>query len=91
MALRAVGKKIIIRQNQAETTTASGLVIPEAAQEKPQEGTVYAISAEATQESDLHAGDTVVYSRYGGTHITDDGVEYVICEAKDILAVVVDA
>ena len=88
MSLKAIGKKIIILQKNAETTTSSGLVIPDSAQERPQEGTVIDISTEASTETDIHAGMTVVYSKYGSTIVTNDGHDYVICEIKDILAVI---
>lgn len=84
MKLKAIGKRIIIKQNLAETTTASGLVIPEAAQEKPQEGVVVSIG----DVEDVKVGDTVIYSKYGATHITNDGENFIICEIKDVLAVV---
>lgn len=84
MTLKAVGKRIIIRQNQAETTTASGLVIPDAAQEKPQEGVVISVG----DVPDIAIGDVVIFSKYGATHITNDGENFVICEIKDVLAVI---
>ena len=87
MTLKAVGKRIIIRQNQAETTTASGLVIPDGAQEKPQEGVVTAVG----DVEDVAIGDVVIFSKYGGTQVTSDGENFIICEIKDVLAVVVDA
>ena len=87
MTLKAVGKRIIIRQNQAETTTASGLVIPDGAQEKPQEGVVTAVG----DVEDVAVGDVVIFSKYGGTQVTSDGESFIICEIKDVLAVVVDA
>lgn len=84
MTLKAVGKRIIIRQNQAESTTASGLVIPDAAQEKPQEGVVVSVG----DVEDVKVGDTVVFSKYGGTQVTHQGENLVICEIKDVLGVV---
>ena len=84
MPLKAVGKRIIIRQNQAEQVTASGLVIPDAAQEKPQEGVVVSVG----DVEDVKVGDTVIFSKYGATHITNDGENFVICELKDVLGVV---
>lgn len=84
MSLKAVGKRIIIRQNQAEQMTASGLVIPDGAQEKPQEGVVVSVG----DVEDVKVGDTVVFSKYGGTQVTSEGENFVICEIKDVLGVV---
>lgn len=84
MPLKAVGKRIIIRQNLAEQTTASGLVIPESSQEKPQEGVVISVG----DVEDVKVGDVVIFSRYGATHITNEGENLVICELKDVLGIV---
>ena len=82
------------RPNEAETTTASGLVIPDTAKEKPQEGTVVAVGEGRVNEQgnripvDVKEGDTVIYSKYGGTEIKYAGQEYLILSARDVLAVV---
>ena len=75
-------------------TTASGLVIPDTAKEKPQEGTVIAVGPGRYSDNgeriplDLSEGDTVVYSKYGGTEIKLHGEEYLILSARDVLAIV---
>ena len=79
----------------AEQTTASGLVIPDTAKEKPQEGKVLAVGPGRFDEDgekriplDISVGDVVVYSKYGGTEIKYDGEDYLILSARDVLAVV---
>ena len=81
--------------NEAEQTTASGLVIPDTAKEKPQQGKVLAVGpgkrAENTGELiplDIEVGQTVLYSKYGGTEITIDGKDLLILASRDVLAVV---
>jgi chaperonin GroES len=85
--------RVLVTIDEQEQTTASGLVIPETAKEKPQQGTVVAIGpgkrSDATGELievDVAAGDTVLFSKYGGTEVKVEGVEYLILSARDILA-----
>ncbi len=84
--------RIVIQQVQAEQTTASGLVIPDTAKEKPQEGEVVAVGPGRFDEEgdripmDIAVGDKVIYSKYGGTEIKTDGKEYLILSARDVLA-----
>ena len=86
--------RIVVRPGESEETTASGLVIPDTAKEKPQQGEVLAVGpgkrSEQTGELipvDVEAGDTVVYAKYGGTEIKVDGNEYKILNSDDILAI----
>jgi chaperonin GroES len=86
---------ILVQAYEAETTTASGLVIPDTAKEKPQEGTVVAVGPGRWDEDgekriplDVSEGDVVIYSKYGGTEIKYNGEEYLILSARDVLAVV---
>ena len=94
MSLQPLEDRIVVRSSEAESTTASGLVIPDTAQEKPQQGEVIAVGPGRRSESgdlipmDIAVGDVVVYSKYGGTEIKIDGVEYKILNQDDILAVV---
>jgi chaperonin GroES len=80
---------------EAEQVTASGLVIPDTAKEKPQEGKVVATGPGRTDDSgkriplDVAVGDTVIFSKYGGTEVKYDGNDYLLLNARDILAVVV--
>ena len=93
MKLQPLDDRIVVRQSEAEETTASGLVIPDTAKEKPQQGEVLAVGpgrrAEQTGEIiplDVKVGDKVVYSKYGGTEITIDGEELLILSGRDVLA-----
>lgn len=84
--------RIVIQQVQAEQTTASGLVIPDTAKEKPQEGEVVAVGPGRFDEDgdripmDIAVGDKVIYSKYGGTEVKYAGEEYLILSARDVLA-----
>jgi chaperonin GroES len=93
MNVQPLEDRIVLRPSDAEETTASGLVIPDTAKEKPQQGEVLAIGpgrrAEQTGDiipMDVKVGDTVVYSKYGGTEITIDGEDLLILNARDVLA-----
>ena len=94
MNLQPLEDRIVVRPNESEETTASGLVIPDTAKEKPQQGEVLAAGpgkrSEHTGELlpvDVKVGDTVVYSKYGGTEYTMDGEDVLILTARDVLAV----
>ena len=95
MNLKPLEDRIVVRPSDAEETTASGLVIPDTAKEKPQQGEVLAVgpgkrsdhSGEIIQ-MDVGVGDTVVYSKYGGTEITVAGEDLLILSARDVFAVV---
>ena len=96
MKLQPLDDRIVVRASESEATTASGLVIPDTAKEKPQQGEVLAVGpgrrAENTGEIvplDVKVGDTVVYSKYGGTEIKVGGDEYLILRESDVLAKVV--
>ena len=93
MNLQPLEDRIVVRSNEAESTTASGLVIPDTAQEKPQQGEVLAVGPGRRSDQtgdvipvDVAVGDTVVYSKYGGTEITVEGEELLILNARDVLA-----
>jgi len=93
MSLQPLDDRIVVRPSEAEETTASGLVIPDTAKEKPQQGEVLAVGpgrrADNTGELiplDIAVGDKVVYSKYGGTEITVDGEDLLILNSRDVLA-----
>jgi chaperonin GroES len=93
MNLQPLEDRIVVRPGESEETTASGLVIPDTAKEKPQQGEVLAVGpgrrAENTGELialDVAVGDSVVYSKYGGTEITVEGEDLLILSARDVLA-----
>lgn len=83
--LRPLGKRVIIKRLEAEEKTASGIVLPSQAKEKPQMAEVIAVSNEV---EDIKVGDKVVFKKYVGTEIKMDGDEVTICEIADILAIV---
>ncbi|GIT75739.1 MAG: co-chaperone GroES [Actinomycetota bacterium] len=94
MNLQPLEDRIVVRPSDSESTTASGLVIPDTAQEKPQQGDVLAVGpgrrSEQTGElvpMDVAEGDTVVYSKYGGTEITVGGEDLLILNARDVLGI----
>jgi chaperonin GroES len=93
MKLHPLEDRIVVRPNEAEETTVSGLVIPDTAKEKPQQGEVLAVGpgkrAENTGEIiplDIKVGDTVLYSKYGGTEVTIDGEDLLVLNGRDVLA-----
>jgi chaperonin GroES len=95
MNLQPLEDRIVVRPGEAEETTVSGLVIPDTAKEKPQQGEVLAVGpgrrSDQTGELlpvDVKVGDTVVYSKYGGTEISEGGEDLLILNARDVLAVV---
>ncbi len=95
MNLQPLDDRIVVRQNEAEEKTASGLVIPDTAKEKPQQGEVLAVGPGRRADSgeliplDLTVGDTVVYSKYGGTEIVVEGEDLLILTSRDVLAKVI--
>lgn len=95
MNLQPLDDRIVVKPGESEETTASGLVIPDTAKEKPQQGEVLAVGPGKRSEQTgelipvgVNAGDTIVYSKYGGTEITVDGQDVLILSARDVLAVV---
>jgi chaperonin GroES len=93
MKLQPLEDRIVVRPAEAEETTQSGLVIPDTAKEKPQQGEVLAVGPGRRAENsgeliplDLAVGDTIVYSKYGGTEVTFDGEDVLILNARDVLA-----
>jgi len=95
MALQPLDDRIVVRPSESEETTASGLVIPDTAKEKPQQGEVIAVGPGKRSENsgdliplDVSVGDTVVYSKFGGTEITVGGEDLLILSARDVLATV---
>jgi chaperonin GroES len=92
--IKPLEDRIVVRPLDAEQTTASGLVIPDTAKEKPQEGEVLAIGPGRVDDNgnrvplDVSVGDKVIYSKYGGTEVKYSGEELLILSARDVLAVV---
>jgi chaperonin GroES len=95
VSIKPLEDRIVVKTLEAEQTTASGLVIPDTAKEKPQEGEVLAVGPGRWDEEgekriplDVKVGDIVLYSKYGGTEVKYDNKEYLILSARDVLAVI---
>ena len=95
VVIKPLEDRIVVKPLEAEQTTASGLVIPDTAKEKPQEGEVLAVGPGRFDDAgskrvpvDVKVGDIVLYSKYGGTEVKYQGDEYLILAARDILAIV---
>jgi chaperonin GroES len=93
--IKPLEDRIVVKPLDAEQTTASGLVIPDTAKEKPQEGEVIAVGPGRFNEDgderipmDVKVGDKVIYSKYGGTEVKYSGEEFLILSARDVLAIV---
>ena len=93
MNLKPLGDRLIVRALEEEETTASGLVLPDTAKEKPQKGEVLAVGDGRFDEDgekriplDVSTGDTVLYSKYGGTEIKVDGEDLLVLRESDVLA-----
>ena len=94
MKIRPLQDRVLIRRVEEEETTAGGIIIPDTAKEKPQEGQVNATGKGKVRDDgkitplDLAAGDRILFSKYAGTDVTLDGEEYVILREDDVLAIV---
>ena len=95
VSIKPLEDRLVVQANEAETTTASGIVIPDTAKEKPQEGEVIAVGPGRFNEDgderipmDISVGDKVIYSKYGGTEVKYSGEEYLILSGRDVLAIV---
>lgn len=86
--VKPIADRVLVEASPAETTTASGIIIPDTAKEKPQRGTVIAVGAGKKDEPmTVKAGDMVLYGKYAGTELTIDGKEYLIMRESDIFAI----
>ena len=95
MTLKPLGDRVVVKPlDDDEQTTPSGLVIPETAKEKPQTGEIVAVGPGGRDEDgdripmDVSVGDMVLYSKYGGTEVKHEGVEYLVVSERDLLAIV---
>ena len=93
VAIKPLEDRVVVKPLDAEQTTASGLVIPDTAKEKPQEGTVLAVGPGRFENGnrlplDVKEGDVVLYSKYGGTEVKYNGEEYLVLSARDVLAII---
>lgn len=96
MKIRPLGDKVVVKASTAEERTSGGIVLPDAAREKPQQGTVVAVGPGRLLENGERAamqvsvGDVVIYSKYGGNEVKLDGEEFLILDVESIYAVKVD-
>jgi chaperonin GroES len=92
--IKPLEDRIVVSVLESEQTTASGIVIPDTAKEKPQEGTVLAVGPGRIDDKgnrvplDVKVGDVVLYSKYGGTEVKYAGEEYLVLSARDVLAII---
>ena len=93
ISIKPLEDRVVVKTNEAEQKTASGLVIPDTAQEKPQEGTVVAVGPGRFDDGvrvpmDIKVGDVVLYSKYGGTEVKYNNEEYLVLSSRDVLAII---
>jgi chaperonin GroES len=92
--IRPVGDRVVVKPAAKEEITKSGIVIPDTAKEKPQEGTVVAVGSGRLLDNgdrapiDVHEGDRILFAKYGGTEFKLDGEEYLVLKENDILAII---
>jgi chaperonin GroES len=91
--LKPIGDRIVVRPKSAEETTKSGIILPDTAKERPQEGEVMAVGTGRIMDDgtvvalSVKVGDTVLFSKYGGTEVKIGGEEYIILREDDVLAI----
>ncbi|GFP26600.1 chaperonin GroES [Candidatus Hakubella thermalkaliphila] len=93
MKLQPLADRVVVKPSESEEVTKSGIVLPDTAKEKPQEGEVIAVGPGKYEEGkriplEVKVGDKVIYSKYGGTEVKVEGVEHLILRESDILAIV---
>ena len=90
MTIEPLGARVLIRPLDQETTTKSGIILPETAKEKPQQGRIEAVGSEEEMMTDLTVGDTVLFAKYSGNEIKvqDENEDVLIMHESDILAIV---
>ncbi|WP_059105391.1 co-chaperone GroES [Shouchella shacheensis] len=92
--LKPLGDRIVIEQIELEETTASGIVLPDSAKEKPQEGKVVAVGTGRVTDNgekvalEVKEGDAIIFSKYAGTEVKYEGTDYLILRESDVLAVI---
>ena len=87
--IKPLADRVVVEAAEAEETTASGIIIPDTAKEKPQKGTIVAVgNGKKDEPLTVKVGDSVLYGKYAGTEITIEGSEYLIMRESDIFAIV---
>jgi chaperonin GroES len=88
MNFKPLGERVLVQRVEEENKTASGIIIPDNAKEKPSQGVVKAVSAKVTEDGAIVLDDKVVFGKYSGTELTIDGTTYLVLETKDILGII---
>jgi len=89
LTLKPLADRVLVEPAAAETTTSSGIIIPDTAKEKPQRGTIVAVGpGTADQPITVKVGDVVLYGKYAGTELNHDGTDYLIMKESDIFAII---
>ncbi|HEB12357.1 MAG TPA: co-chaperone GroES [Actinobacteria bacterium] len=93
MNLKPLGDRVVVKPSEGEERTPSGIVLPDSAKEKPQEGEIMAVGDGRVEDGkkiapEVKVGDKVIYSKYGGTEIKTNGVDYLILRESDVLAII---
>lgn len=89
MNIKPLADRVVVKPAEAETTTKSGLIIPDTAKEKPQRGTIVAVgNGKKDEPLTVKVGDTVLYGKYAGTEIAVDGADYLIMRESDVFAII---
>lgn len=93
MNLKPLGDRVVVKPSAGEERTPSGIVLPDTAKEKPQEGEVMAVGSGRIEDGkkiplEVQTGDKIIYSKYGGTEVKVEGIEYLILSERDILATI---
>ncbi|MCI2081930.1 MAG: co-chaperone GroES [Bacteroidales bacterium] len=89
MSIKPLADRVLVEPKEAETKTAGGLIIPDTAKEKPQQGKIIAVGPGKKDEPmELHVGDDVLYGKYAGTTVTLDGKDYLIMRQDDVVAII---
>ncbi len=82
-----LGQRVLVKRVEEATTTASGIIIPDNAKEKPFNAEVLAISSEVKEDGDIQVGDNIIFAKYTGTELTVNGTEHLILNVDDILGI----
>lgn len=86
MIIEPLGARVLVKPMEKENMTASGIVLPETAKEKPQQGTIEAVGSEEEMLTDLAVGERVLFAKYAGSEISMNGTDYLLLEESEILA-----
>jgi len=86
MIIEPLGARVLVKPLEKENMTASGIVLPETAKEKPQQGTIEAVGSEEEMLTDLAVGDRVLFAKYAGSEISMNGTDYLLLEESEVLA-----